>query len=53
MRFNFSSERTAAEAKKLKDIKVELHKLESELAADVAILRKKIDSASLLYMNAE
>jgi len=36
--------------KKLQDIKVELTKLDTELANDVAILRKQIDSASLQFM---
>lgn len=49
----FSSERTAAEAKKLQEIKRELNKLESELAADVSVLRKQIEDASVKYMNAE
>lgn len=49
----FSSERTAAEAKKLQEIRKELHKLESELAADVSVLRKQIEDASVKYMNAE
>lgn len=48
-----SSERTAAEAKKLNDIKVELAKLETNLATDVSILRKQIDAASLRYMKAQ
>lgn len=48
-----SSERTAAEAKKLSGIKQELAKLESDLAVDVAILRKQIDAASLRYMKAQ
>ncbi|KAJ6640710.1 RAB6-interacting golgin [Pseudolycoriella hygida] len=47
------SERTAAEAKKLQEIKRELHKLESELAADVSVLRRQIEDASVKYMNAE
>lgn len=49
----FSSERTAAEAKKLQDIKIELQKLDSELAADVAILRKQIEMASIDYMQSQ
>ncbi|XP_037045324.1 uncharacterized protein LOC119080855 [Bradysia coprophila] len=47
------SERTAAEAKKLQEIRKELQKLESELAADVSVLRKQIEDASVKYMNAE
>lgn len=48
-----SSERTAAEVKKLQEIKWELNKLESELAADVSVLRKQIEDASVKYMIAE
>jgi len=47
------SEKTAAEAKKLQEIRKELQKLESELAADVSVLRKQIEDASVKYMNAE
>lgn len=45
----FRSEQTAAEAKKLQQIKDELAKMESDLVADVAILRKKIEKASIQY----
>lgn len=50
---NFSSEKTQAETKKLQEIKYELDKLDSELAADVAILRKQIETASLQFNNIE
>lgn len=45
------AEKTAAEAKKLQEVKMELEKLDSELASDVAILRKQIDLASYQYSN--
>ncbi|CAO1325609.1 unnamed protein product [Diamesa hyperborea] len=47
------SEKTQAETKKLQEIKYELDKLDSELAADVAILRKQIETASLQFNNIE
>ncbi|XP_062543763.1 RAB6-interacting golgin [Armigeres subalbatus] len=47
------TQKTAAEANKLQEIKTELSKLDSELATDVAILRKQIDSASLHFSNVE
>ncbi|XP_059612625.1 RAB6-interacting golgin [Phlebotomus argentipes] len=47
------SERTAAEAKKLKEVKQELSKLDAELAADVAILRKQIETATIQYANTQ
>lgn len=49
----FSSEKTAAEAKKILEIKTELSKLDSELAADVAILRKEIEAASLEFLDVQ
>lgn len=39
--------------KKLQDIKKELTKLDTELAADVAILRKQIESASFQFMQVQ
>jgi RAB6-interacting golgin len=45
------AEKTAAESKKLQEVKSELEKLDSELASDVAILRKQIDLASYQYSN--
>lgn len=51
--FLFSTQKTAAEANKLQDIKSELAKLDSDLASDVAILRKQIDAASLHFSNVE
>ncbi|XP_058460570.1 RAB6-interacting golgin [Malaya genurostris] len=47
------AQKTAAEANKLQEIKIELGKLDSELASDVAILRKQIDAASLHFANVE
>ncbi|XP_065075536.1 RAB6-interacting golgin-like [Ochlerotatus camptorhynchus] len=47
------TQKTAAEANKLQEIKSELGKLDSELATDVAILRKQIDAASLHFSNVE
>uniref|UniRef100_A0A1Q3F2N0 RAB6-interacting golgin n=1 Tax=Culex tarsalis TaxID=7177 RepID=A0A1Q3F2N0_CULTA len=47
------AQKTAAEANKLQDIKAELAKLDSDLASDVAILRKQIDAASLHFSNVE
>lgn len=47
------TQKTAAEANKLQEIKSELGKLDSELASDVAILRKQIDAASLHFSNVE
>lgn len=49
----FSSEKTAAEVKKIQDIKKELTKLDSELASDVALLRKQIEMASVNYMETQ
>lgn len=49
----FSSEKTAAEVKKIQDIKKELTKLDSELASDVALLRKQIELASVNYMETQ
>lgn len=47
------AQKTAAEANKLQEIKSELAKLDSDLASDVAILRKQIDAASLHFSNVE
>ncbi|XP_055609044.1 RAB6-interacting golgin [Uranotaenia lowii] len=47
------AQKTAAEANKIQEIKSELEKLDSELASDVAILRKQIDAASLHFSNVE
>ncbi|EAT36128.1 AAEL011765-PA [Aedes aegypti] len=47
------AQKTAAEANKLQEIKTELGKLDTELATDVAILRKQIDAASLHFSNVE
>lgn len=48
-----SSQKTAAEAKKLEEIKYELSKLDTELASDVAILRKQIEQATIQYSNVQ
>lgn len=53
MVLHFSSEKTAAEAKKLHEIKQELDKLDSELASDVAILRKQIELATIQYSSVQ
>lgn len=42
-------ERTAAETKRIAEVKEELNKLDVELATDVAILRKEIEAVSLQY----
>ncbi|XP_055376763.1 RAB6-interacting golgin [Condylostylus longicornis] len=47
------SQKTAAEAKKIEEIKNELAKLDQDLAADVAILRKQIETACINYANIE
>uniref|UniRef100_A0A182U7C9 RAB6-interacting golgin n=1 Tax=Anopheles melas TaxID=34690 RepID=A0A182U7C9_9DIPT len=47
------AQKTAAEANKIQEIKSELTRLDSELASDVAILRKQIDAASLHFSNVE
>uniref|UniRef100_A0A336MPQ7 RAB6-interacting golgin n=1 Tax=Culicoides sonorensis TaxID=179676 RepID=A0A336MPQ7_CULSO len=47
------SQKTAAEAKKLEEIKTELAKLDTELAADVSILRKQIEQATIQYSNVQ
>ncbi|XP_050075213.1 RAB6-interacting golgin [Anopheles maculipalpis] len=47
------AQKTAAEANKIQEIKSELSKLDSELASDVAILRKQIDAASMHFSNVE
>lgn len=49
----YSIERTAAEAKRIAEVKEELSQLDKELAADVAILRKEIEAVSLQYANVE
>lgn len=45
------SQKTAAEIRKIQEIKEELSKLDTDLAADVAILRKEIEAATLNYSN--
>lgn len=47
------SQKTAAEARKIEEIRNELSKLDNELATDVAILRQQIDSACIHYANIE
>lgn len=47
------SERTAAEAKKIAEVKEELNKLDAELASDVAILRKEIEAATIQYAHTQ
>ncbi|XP_055911732.1 RAB6-interacting golgin [Eupeodes corollae] len=47
------SQKTAAEAKKIEEIKSELSKLDNELATDVALLRKQIDAACIQYASIE
>uniref|UniRef100_A0A182JVR2 RAB6-interacting golgin n=1 Tax=Anopheles christyi TaxID=43041 RepID=A0A182JVR2_9DIPT len=47
------AQKTQAEANKIQEIKSELCKLDTELASDVAILRKQIDAASVHFSNVE
>ncbi|XP_037933353.1 RAB6-interacting golgin-like [Teleopsis dalmanni] len=47
------SQKTAAETKKIEEIKSELSKLDNDLAVDVAILRKQIDNACIHFANVE
>lgn len=47
------TQKTAAEVKKIEEIKNELSKLDQDLAADVAILRKQIETACIHYSNIE
>lgn len=47
------AEKTEAEAKKLNEIKHSLDLLDTELATDVSILRKKIEAASIHFHNIE
>lgn len=49
----FSSEKTAAEARKIEEIRNELTKLDNDVAVDVAILRKQIDDACIHFANIE
>ncbi|KAM7355691.1 golgin, RAB6 interacting [Cochliomyia hominivorax] len=47
------SQKTAAEARKIEEIKAELAKLDNDLAVDVALLRKQIDNACIHFANVE
>lgn len=47
--FCFSFEQSIAEATKIAKIREELDKLDLELATDVEILRKEIESVTLQY----
>ncbi|XP_030385301.1 RAB6-interacting golgin [Scaptodrosophila lebanonensis] len=47
------TQKTAAESRKIEEIRHELSKLESDLAVDVALLRKQIDNASLHFATVE
>ncbi|XP_075159441.1 golgin, RAB6 interacting [Haematobia irritans] len=47
------SQKTAAEARKIEEIKAELSKLDNDLAVDVAVLRKQIESACIHFANIE
>lgn len=47
------SQKTAQEAKKLEEVRKELNKLDSELAADVAILRKQIEVAAIQFSHVQ
>lgn len=51
--FNFRSEKTTAEVRKIEDIRKELSKLDNDVAMDVAILRKQIDAACIHFTNIE
>ena len=50
---HFSSKKTAAETRKIEEIKAELAKLDNDLAVDVALLRKQIDNACIHFANVE
>ncbi|XP_017059032.1 RAB6-interacting golgin [Drosophila ficusphila] len=47
------TQKTAAESRKIEEIRHELSKLESDLAVDVAMLRKQIDNACIHFSNVE
>ncbi|XP_039964394.1 RAB6-interacting golgin [Bactrocera tryoni] len=47
------SQKTAAEARKISEIKEELAKLDNDLALDVSILRKQIDNACIYFSQVE
>ncbi|XP_030572486.1 RAB6-interacting golgin [Drosophila novamexicana] len=47
------TQKTAAESRKIEEIRHELSKLESDLAVDVALLRKQIDNACIHFANVE
>ncbi|XP_067642561.1 RAB6-interacting golgin [Eurosta solidaginis] len=47
------SQKTAAEARKISEIKQELAKLDNDLALDVSMLRKQIDNACILFSQVE
>ncbi|XP_054734110.1 RAB6-interacting golgin-like isoform X2 [Anastrepha obliqua] len=47
------SQKTAAEARKIAEIKQELAKLDNDLALDVSILRKQIDNACIYFSQVE
>lgn len=47
------TQKTAAESRKIEEIRHELSKLESDLAVDVALLRKQIDNACIHFSNVE
>lgn len=47
------SKKTAEEAKRLEEVRKELDRLDSELAADVAILRKQIETATIQFSHVQ
>ncbi|KAH8361388.1 hypothetical protein KR084_000758, partial [Drosophila pseudotakahashii] len=47
------TQKSAAESRKIEEIRHELSKLESDLAVDVALLRKQIDNACIHFSNVE
>ncbi|EDW17814.1 RAB6-interacting golgin [Drosophila mojavensis] len=47
------TQKTAAECRKIEEIRHELSKLENDLAVDVALLRKQIDNACIHFANVE
>lgn len=47
------TQKTAAESRKIEEIRHELSKLESDLAVDVALLRKQIDAACIHFATVE
>ena len=51
--FFHREKQTSAESQKLKQIQAELSKLDVLLTSDVALLRKTIEEASFVFMEAQ